>query len=196
TMTVFVTVGTTSFDELIKVMCSESVLHSRGYSDLVLQVGRGNIEPESIPSHTSGMNVLAYRFKGSLDEDIARASLIISHAGAGSCLEALRAKKPLVAVVNEQLMGNHQMELATQLHADKHLLQCTCRVHLSIPIYLSTQAIQLPGKPDPWPTVRTESLFRLGSGVTEQGLPKPAGPNEQFTAQTASISQARTMLGQ
>uniref|UniRef100_UPI0035902275 UDP-N-acetylglucosamine transferase subunit ALG13-like isoform X2 n=1 Tax=Myxine glutinosa TaxID=7769 RepID=UPI0035902275 len=132
-MTVFVTVGTTSFDELIKQVCSESVmqvLHSRGYSDLVLQVGRGNIEPESVPLHTFGMNVLAYRFKDSLDEDIARASLIISHAGAGSCLEALRAKKSLVAVVNEQLMGNHQVELATQLHADKHLLQCTCNTLL------------------------------------------------------------------
>ena len=47
--------------------------------------------------------------------------------GAGSCLEVLEAGKPLVVVVNEKLMDNHQIELAQQLYNDGHLLYCTCR---------------------------------------------------------------------
>ncbi len=48
-------------------------------------------------------------------------------SGAGSCLEALGAGKPLLVVVNDKLMDNHQLELARQLHMDSHLLYCTCR---------------------------------------------------------------------
>ena len=41
-------------------------------------------------------------------------------------LEALNFGKPLVVVVNEKLMDNHQFELARHLHKDNHLLYCTC----------------------------------------------------------------------
>lgn len=47
--------------------------------------------------------------------------------GAGSCLEVLGAGKPLLVVVNDKLMDNHQLELAKKLQADGHLLYCTCR---------------------------------------------------------------------
>lgn len=52
------------------------------------------------------------------------ASLIISHAGAGSCIEALGIGNPLVVVVNDRLMGNHQAELAGKLHDEGHALMC------------------------------------------------------------------------
>ena len=43
-----------------------------------------------------------------------------------------------------------------------------------IPIYLSTHAVQLLGKPHPRPTLSKSSRYhRLGSGVTERKLPKP-----------------------
>ncbi|NXJ64263.1 ALG13 transferase, partial [Rostratula benghalensis] len=67
-----------------------------------------------------------FRFKDSLAEDLRRADLVISHAGAGSCLEALEKGKPLVVVINEKLMNNHQLELAKQLHRDGHVFCCNC----------------------------------------------------------------------
>ena len=55
---------------------------------------------------------------------MAGAALIISHAGSGSIIESLSRQKPLLVVVNDALMDNHQAELAGQLDADGHL-HCT-----------------------------------------------------------------------
>ncbi|XP_060231324.1 UDP-N-acetylglucosamine transferase subunit ALG13 homolog isoform X2 [Meriones unguiculatus] len=125
----FVTVGTTSFDELVaRVAARDSVeiLQSLGYNRLVLQIGRGTVVPE--PFSTESFTLDVYRYKDSLQEDLQQADLVISHAGAGSCLESLEKGKPLVVVVNEKLMNNHQFELAKQLHKEGHLFYCTCRV--------------------------------------------------------------------
>nr|XP_002734333.2 PREDICTED: UDP-N-acetylglucosamine transferase subunit ALG13 homolog [Saccoglossus kowalevskii] len=123
---VFVTVGTTKFDALVEAVSSPSIrrqLESLGFTRLVLQIGRGQYEPESFIKPNFRMDV--YRFKDSIADDIKGASLIISHAGAGSVLESLGAKKPLVVVINEHLMGNHQIELAYKLYTEGHLLYCT-----------------------------------------------------------------------
>lgn len=50
---------------------------------------------------------------------------IISHAGAGSCIDVLTRGKPLLVVINETLMANHQMELAEQLSRDNYLVYTT-----------------------------------------------------------------------
>ena len=42
-------------------------------------------------------------------------------AGSGSIFETLRLAKPLIVVVNEDLMDNHQSELAEELAERKHL---------------------------------------------------------------------------
>ena len=52
--------------------------------------------------------------------------------GAGSVLETLQAGRPLVVVINELLMDNHQLELASQLAEDGHLYYATCRSVLCI----------------------------------------------------------------
>ncbi|XP_039872256.1 UDP-N-acetylglucosamine transferase subunit ALG13 homolog [Simochromis diagramma] len=80
--TVFVTVGTTSFDELIESITSSEAtqaLKARGYERLVLQVGRGSVLPaaDSCPH----IRLEAFRFKNSIAEDISQADLVISHAG-------------------------------------------------------------------------------------------------------------------
>ncbi|XP_067404344.1 UDP-N-acetylglucosamine transferase subunit ALG13-like isoform X2 [Emydura macquarii macquarii] len=122
----FVTVGTTSFEELIAAVTapeSLQVFRSLGYSKLALQIGRGAVAPE--PFSTEAFTLEVFRFKDSLAEDLQKADLVISHAGAGTCLETLEKGKPLLVVVNEKLMNNHQLELATQLYRDGHLFYCT-----------------------------------------------------------------------
>ena len=101
--TVFVTVGTTSFDRLIEtisskalvevssyfifsrlqlsncISCSPQVFERLGYHSIILQIGRGVYEPEIIDR--KGFSMKYYRYKDSIEGDIQRASLVISHAG-------------------------------------------------------------------------------------------------------------------
>lgn len=58
----------------------------------------------------------------------------VSSVGAGSCLEALEKGKPLIVVINEKLMNNHQLELAKQLHKDGHVLYCNCRYGAAVAV--------------------------------------------------------------
>ncbi|XP_039204148.1 UDP-N-acetylglucosamine transferase subunit ALG13 homolog isoform X2 [Crotalus tigris] len=148
---VFVTVGTTSFDDLIAAVTSPEatqVLQDLGYRKLILQVGRGKECPD--PFSTATLTLEVFRFKSSLSEDVKKADLVISHTGAGSCLEVLEAGKPLLVVINDQLMDNHQLELARQLHKDGHLFYCTCKtlVEMLRSMDLSTLKPFLPGQPE------------------------------------------------
>lgn len=123
----FITVGTTQFNLLCEYIQTSQILKALkklGCAEIIFQIGNSNCEPRVYEKE--GIKIDLYRFKDSLDEDIKNADLIISHAGAGSCLEALNANKPLLVVVNEDLMDNHQMELAEQLQVDGHLYYCTC----------------------------------------------------------------------
>ena len=127
-MKVFVTVGTTKFDALIKKIFSHDVqdaLTEKQYTNLTVQIGNSQ-EPgtDLLDSQTTIDEV--YKFKPSLDSDIKSADLVIAHAGAGTCLEVLESNKPLIVVINEELMGNHQTELAERLEKDNHLVRCTC----------------------------------------------------------------------
>ncbi|KAL5218241.1 hypothetical protein ABZP36_018925 [Zizania latifolia] len=120
---VFVTVGTTCFDALVKAVDSEAMkeaLLQKGYTDLVIQMGRGTYMPSKV-SGSSTLQVDYFTFSPSIADYIREASLVISHAGSGSIFETLRLSKPLIVVVNEDLMDNHQSELAEELAERKHL---------------------------------------------------------------------------
>lgn len=124
-MRCFVTVGSTEFDALIRAVterkCLES-LNKIGVTDLLIQMGKSEVELEKVKH--CGINIDYYSYKDDILQDITAADLIIGHAGAGTCLEVLRCKKPFVVVVNEELMDNHQWELAERLYELGHIF-CT-----------------------------------------------------------------------
>lgn len=123
----FITVGTTRFDLLCKSIQTPEVIRALkklGCEEITFQIGNSDYEPGVYENE--GVKIELYRFKDSLKEDMRSADLIISHAGSGSCLEALEENKPLLVVINEELMDNHQMELAEQLHMSGNLYYCTC----------------------------------------------------------------------
>lgn len=114
---IFVTVGTTEFDDLIRTIDSDSFvryLQEVRCCRLIIQYGRGTYEPSHLKDmcEQNKISCDAYRFKPTLDQDMRQADLIISHCGAGSILEAVKYKKELLVVVNESLQDNHQTELA------------------------------------------------------------------------------------
>ncbi|XP_055371433.1 UDP-N-acetylglucosamine transferase subunit ALG13 homolog [Condylostylus longicornis] len=123
---IFVTVGTTEFNELIYEIQKQEfvkVLQKLECKNLTVQFGNGtDFDFKNFESST--IDVQTYRTKPSISDDICNADLVISHAGVGTCLEVLNYNKPLIAVINTELMNNHQNELATQLFKQKHLFVC------------------------------------------------------------------------
>lgn len=123
-MRCFVTVGTTSFDRLIEELnkpeVRQALVDSLGVTELCLQIGRGALHP--LPAQPGQLAVTWYDFKPTLMEDMQSADVIISHAGAGSIVESLRLNKRLIVVVNDLLMDNHQLELASALEQKGHLV--------------------------------------------------------------------------
>ncbi|KAK1423994.1 hypothetical protein QVD17_19305 [Tagetes erecta] len=136
---VFVTVGTTSFDSLVRAVDSDQVkeaLLEKGYTHLVIQMGRGSFVPRKSSGEDGSLVVDYFTFSSSIADYLRSASLVISHAGSGSIFETLRMAKPLIVVVNEDLMDNHQSELAEELAERKHLFcarpQTLCEVIKSL----------------------------------------------------------------
>lgn len=121
----FVTVGTTQFSKLIETIQQDEVLYklsSMGFKEIQFQVGTGKYEQKE-------HQVLKLKYTPFFDDflgEVTKSDLVISHAGAGTCLEVLHTGKPLIVVINEDLMDNHQSELAEQLQSDEYLYFCTC----------------------------------------------------------------------
>lgn len=117
---IFITVGTTEFDQLIENIDHEefvNILALCSCQILTIQIGRGIVEPSKLPELCTARGILyvCFRFKPNLNIEMRSSDLVISHSGAGSILEALSLAKPLIVVVNETLQENHQSELAYEL---------------------------------------------------------------------------------
>ena len=139
----FVTIGATApFNSLIRAV-TESVfitaLHEAGYTQLRIQYG--NEEGEAIfrertqalkdVDHVADLEITGFGFKkeglrqemhgvkGSSPEN---EGMVISHAGSGSILDALRIGAPIVVVPNTDLLHNHQVELAEALAEQDYVI--------------------------------------------------------------------------
>ncbi|EGD81903.1 glycosyltransferase 28 domain containing 1 [Salpingoeca rosetta] len=126
---VFVTVGSTQFDELTQLVTTEATLQALarlGCRRLTVQYGTAKAPRVPPVAKRAGVEVETYDYKASIANDLAAADVVIGHAGAGTILEALGAGKKMVVVVNDRLMSNHQTELAFKMKALNHLDACTC----------------------------------------------------------------------
>ncbi|KAL2862853.1 N-acetylglucosaminyldiphosphodolichol N-acetylglucosaminyltransferase catalytic subunit ALG13 [Aspergillus lucknowensis] len=137
----FVTVGATaSFHLLLESVLSAEfldALQKHGYTNLLIQYGKDgqalfdDFAAKHPPGHPiyHGITVDGFDFKhAGLDNELRLAKampsenrsggVVISHAGSGSILAALRFGVPLVVVPNPTLQDNHQEELADVLQQE------------------------------------------------------------------------------
>ncbi|KAF7142504.1 hypothetical protein RHSIM_Rhsim05G0010600 [Rhododendron simsii] len=112
----------------IKVFTSFFLKHRMPFvlSGFDIQVSNGKSSEMfvSVLGECESLQVDYFTYSSSIADNLRSASIVISHAGSGSIFETLRLGKPLIVVVNEDLMDNHQSELAEELAQRKHLL-CT-----------------------------------------------------------------------
>lgn len=133
-LTLFVTVGSTRFEELTDYVRSDSFvdkLLELGFNRMIIQYGKVNkynskfVDDEKLKNLSCKIDIEAYEYQPSIKDDIKAADLVIGHAGAGTCLEVLRMNRRLLLVVNENLMDNHQKELADELSKSRYVMNST-----------------------------------------------------------------------
>ncbi|KAF1812162.1 beta-1,4-N-acetylglucosaminyltransferase [Eremomyces bilateralis CBS 781.70] len=128
----FVTIGATaSFRSLISVCLQPSfvqALDKHGFTELRIQYGKGGqelfddlskglnqaalgtwVEISGFDINVNGLTSELRAVKAS--QDVSE-GLVISHAGSGTILDAMRLDVPLIVVPNPELLDNHQIELA------------------------------------------------------------------------------------
>ncbi|KAL8974163.1 MAG: hypothetical protein Q9197_001608 [Variospora fuerteventurae] len=133
----FVTIGATaSFDQLLQAVLSGEffqALEALKYTHLLLQYGKngkrfleelGNINRHGIEIsgfdfNTKGLGQEMWSTKAAKDR---AEGVVVSHAGSGSILDALRIRVPLIVVPNTSLLHNHQVELAGELSKQGYLV--------------------------------------------------------------------------
>ncbi|KAI7892947.1 glycosyltransferase family 1 protein [Mucor mucedo] len=121
-MSLFITVGSTGFDNLISQVTSQEFLTSLvrfGITKVRVQYGSSNdIYVKNIQVYDGPrIDITGYKYKASVTEDMEEADIIISHAGSGTILQALRLNKKLIVVVNKALMDNHQNQIAQAMES-------------------------------------------------------------------------------
>jgi beta-1,4-N-acetylglucosaminyltransferase len=87
-------------------------------------------------------------------------------------METLRAHKPLIVVVNDALMDNHQQELAKAMEAGQHARATTCKRLLADLAEWATLDAPIPQTPLPEPdTGRLLDALNAAAGC-ELFIPK------------------------
>jgi len=108
-MKIFVTVGTTKFDELIK---EADAIHDA--NEWLLQTADGEYVP--IKKHV--------KFSNEVNKLYDEADLIITHAGAGSIYNLLEQKKQIIICPNTYRVDKHQEEISRFVEENKYAKVC------------------------------------------------------------------------
>lgn len=100
--------------------------------------------------------------------DVAYEGAIVSHAGSGSVLEAMRYGVPCVVVPNGELLGNHQTELAEVL--DKLGYVVYGRMEELAEAIPKVEALRLKMRQWPPPTSQEEKHQKGLKGVMDEEM--------------------------
>jgi UDP-N-acetylglucosamine transferase subunit ALG13 len=110
---IFVTVGTTYFDELVAEV--DRLVQTGGIRDDVLvQIGSGTCVPEACRW---------VRYLDSLEPELLRADLTVC-AGGATVFELLRLGRPFIAVPNRRVQDDHQLDVLRALEAEGCCTYC------------------------------------------------------------------------
>lgn len=114
-MKILVTVGTSSFDPLIKQIDQLLANHPQTDNwDFTCQIGNGDYQPTA--NH--------FRFEDNFLQYIEAADVVITHAGAGTVFELLDRGKKLLAVPNFYRLDKHQQDLARYIEQSNYGAVC------------------------------------------------------------------------
>jgi beta-1,4-N-acetylglucosaminyltransferase len=193
----FVTVGATApFDALIKAILDPAflcALRAAGYTDLRVQ--HGHTGDDHVFSNTLGkadisrlledLDIVVTGFdfdQNGLGKEFRAAKgltphssrygnpmegAVISHAGSGSIMDALRISVPLVVVPNTSLLHNHQEELAEELAKQEYVVHGKLKnIAAAIPEIENLRSRMLQ-----WPPVNSGAKHEQGlAGVIDDEM--------------------------
>jgi beta-1,4-N-acetylglucosaminyltransferase len=111
-MNIFVTVGHTHYNALFKAVNEQ--LSPDKYK-IVNQISEGTYTPD---------NHKYFKYSSQVQDEIKKADLVITHAGAGSVFNLLEISKPTLIVPNFDRIDNHQKDLAD--FVTKNNYACVC----------------------------------------------------------------------
>lgn len=109
---IFVTVGTTDFDDLVRAL--DDLAPTLG-DELVIQYGHGTYEPK---------NCEAFRFAPSLQPYYEKADVVVSHGGLCTVMEACQNGLKLVGMANPDRFDDHQSDILAFMHGAGHMIWC------------------------------------------------------------------------
>ena len=138
---ILVTVGSMfPFDRLVRAV-DDLVASGEIVDEVVAQIGSGRYEP-------CAMRFERYMEKQPFDELLARADVIVSHAGIGSIATALRFGKPMLVLPrlrrHAEHVNDHQLATAQRYEALGHVLAARDESELAAKLALARSFRPLP----------------------------------------------------
>ncbi|KAJ3113236.1 N-acetylglucosaminyldiphosphodolichol N-acetylglucosaminyltransferase catalytic subunit alg13 [Phlyctochytrium bullatum] len=154
-MKAFVTVGSTKFDKLIAAVGSVpflAALERLGFTHLTVQ--HGNSPNPFATSPSTSLTIATFQFDPSLETYMQQADLLIAHAGTGTILEAFDLRKRMIAVPNDTLLHNHQLEFAEALDEMGYLVHATPEGLVDVLLGRRWEKVKPRPPADPAPIIR------------------------------------------
>ena len=124
---VLVTVGSTGFEKLIEFVLTkefQNLLITNGYNKLNIQIG--NYKLNQFYNNDSKLKIEIFTFLShfQFDKIIKNSDLVICHGGAGTLMESIKNGKKPIAIANEYVSENHQIELINYFQSQGYIYTC------------------------------------------------------------------------